>query len=48
MMQVGGFDLLVDQSAPPSSKPSQQSYLLGCMNDRLKNLKQLKISTKSG
>ena len=43
-LQVGGFDLLIDQSAPAGTKPpQQQSHVLGCYNDRGKNLKQLKL-----
>ncbi|KAG0560721.1 hypothetical protein KC19_9G007800 [Ceratodon purpureus] len=45
--QVGGFDLLIDQSAPPGSKPPQASHLIGCYNDRLKNLKQLKKASQN-
>lgn len=45
--QVGGFDLLIDQSIPSSLKPPQQSHLIGCYNDRLKNLKQLKKASQN-
>ncbi|XP_024394465.1 uncharacterized protein [Physcomitrium patens] len=42
LTQVGGFDVLIDQTAPPAAKPPQQSHLLGCYNDRLENLKELR------
>lgn len=34
--------MLIDQTAPPAAKPPQQSHLLGCYNDRLENLKELR------